>query len=198
MKLGFDLDETVVDLTSEIEKYLEINYGISWPAECFINYGFRDCKFINDETLNEKIVDDLCIIANDADFQHSAAPAYGAREVLQKLKKVGHQIYFISSRPKQNQPKTFRWLRENDIPFDGLRIIGLDEQKGPHGRRLNLDMYVDDLEKHLVSMWNYKKKWRKGLLLMDKPWNRQRMDGSKFKRVHNWKEILRHVGIANR
>jgi len=198
MRFGFDLDEVVVDLTAEFEKYLELNYGIVWPPDCFVHYDFVRCKFNDDEELNSRIIKDMLTVANDADFQFQAEPFKDARKVLQKMKRAGHKIFFITSRPKQNQPLTFRWLRQNDIPFDGLKVIGHHEPKGFYGLQLKLDMYVDDLERHLTSMWNFKKKWRKGLLLLDKPWNRDYIDGSKIIRVENWQEILRHVGVQNR
>jgi uncharacterized HAD superfamily protein len=198
MRLGFDLDEVVVDLTTEFEKYIELNYGIVWPIECFSHYNFNLCKFSDDTDLNERIKKDMLIVANDPDFQLQAAPIENARETLQKLKRLGHKLYFITSRPTQNQPLTFKWLRQNDIPFDGLEVIGHSAQKGFYGHRLNLDMYVDDLEVHLDSMRKYKMKWRKGLLLFDKPWNNKSINGEYYTRVKNWLEILRHVGIQNR
>ena len=198
MRLGFDLDEVVVDLTSEFEKYLESTYGIEWPMNCFVDYNFVKCTFHHDEEFNARIVEDMLRAANDAEFQFQAKPLAGATEVLHKLKKSGHKLYFITSRPKQNQPYTHKWLREYDIPFDKLIVIGHEKPKGVWGLRYRLDMYVDDLQKHLLSMWAYKKRWRKGLLLLDKPWNDDYDTGTRFKRVSNWYEILRHVGIQNR
>jgi len=198
MKLGFDLDEVVVDLTSELCDYLAIRYGIEWSVDDFINYGFYDCCFDIDPEVNKSIASSVLERANDAEFQFQAAPVEGACEVLNKLKKAGHTLHFITSRPKQNQPWTFKWLRKYDIPFDSVDVIGHSEHKGLYGRKLDLDMYVDDLERHLVSMLTYKKRWRKGLILLDKPWNSANYDGSKFIKLNNWQEILRHVGVQNR
>lgn len=198
MNLGFDLDEVVVDLTAELEKHLDINYGIEWPVNCFVNYNLVKCIFHRDDELNSRIIDDMLIIVNDAEFQFKAKPVEGAREVLQKLKKSGHKIHLVTSRPKQNQPLTFKWLRQNDIPFDTLDVIGHEDQKGFYGKRYRLDMYVDDLVKHLESMWAYKKSWRKGLVLMTKPWNTTHIDGTRFIRLDTWHDILRHVGVQNR
>ena len=160
-----------------------------------------------DNTEERSFTDDIFMLAKktlfktvggyDTEFQFQAEPVENAITVLQKLKRAGHKIYFITSRPKQNQPLTFKWLRQNDIPFDGLEVIGHEYPKGMYGHKLQLDMFVDDLEKHLESMLHYKKRWRKGLLLLDKPWNMS-YDGSRFVKVENWQEILRHVGIANR
>lgn len=199
MKLGFDLDEVVVDLLSELKKYLYSNYGMEWPAKnCFVYYDFAECTFHCDEDLNKRITEDMINLANDANFQFQAFPHKDAVKAIQKLKKIGHKIYFITSRPKQNQPLTFKWLRKYNVPFDGLEVIGQNEPKGFYGRKHNLDMYVDDLLFHLESMFEYKKRWKKGLLLIDKPWNNDYLDINKFKRVYTWQEILRCVGVSNR
>ena len=198
MILGFDLDEVVVDLTTEIEKYVAINYGIEWPASCFFTYDFRQCNFHYDQQLNERVISDLFDKVHDLEFLSGAEPVEGAVAALNRLKKIGHKLHFISSRSKQEQPVTVKWLRKNSIPFDNVELIGHSEEKGVYGFKHQLDMYVDDLEKNLDSMWLHKKRWRKGLLLFNRPWNQSRIDGSKFKRVYNWEDILRHIGIQKR
>ena len=199
MRLGFDLDEVVVDLTAEFDKYLQAAHGIEWPAECYVSYNFSDCLFDpEDEERNAAIIKDMYAQLVKPDLTDAAEPVKDATKVLIELKRRGHKIYFISSRPKQIQPETFKWLRKYGIPFDGLKVIGQSVPKGVYGRNLHLDMFVDDLPAHLENMWKFKKRWRKGLLLFDKPWNGSSVDGSKFIRVLNWQDILRHVGIQNR
>ena len=46
MKFGFDLDEVVVDLTTEVEKYLALEYGINWSKEFCIRYENRRRHYI--------------------------------------------------------------------------------------------------------------------------------------------------------
>jgi len=199
MRLGFDLDEVVIDLTAQFDKYLQATYGIEWPAECFVSYNFSDCLFDpEDEERNAAIVKDMYKQVAIPDLADTAEPIEGAIQVITELKRRGHKIYFISSRPKQIQPATFKWLRKHGIPFDGLKVIGHSIPKGVYGRNLHLDMFVDDLEQHLESMWKFKRRWRKGLLLFSQPWNYGKLDGSKFTRVDNWQDILRHIGIQNR
>lgn len=198
MNLGFDLDEVVVDLVTEFNTHVGVNYGIEWTIEDFIEFDIAQCHFHHEPEVNGKIQKELLKLANDAEFQFQAQAFPDARRAIQQLKRSGHKIIFITSRPKQNQPLTFRWLRQNDIPFDTLEVIGHEEEKGFYGRRHHLDMFVDDCLPHLESMVKYKKRWRKGLLLLDKPWNSDYIDTNRYKRVKNWKEILRHVGVQNR
>ena len=191
MNLGFDLDEVVVNITYEIEKYMMEKYNIYWPAEYFKEYGLIDGTYHVDEKLNKTIQEDLWEVANLPEFQFKAEPFNGAKEALLLLKKAGHKIFFITSRPKQNKSFTVEWLKHNDIHFDELKVIGHGEEKGIYGSKLNLDMFVDDLEKHLFSMFEHKKKWKKGLLLFDRPWN---TNDTCFDRVNGWKEIIKYVG----
>ncbi len=190
LNLGFDLDEVVVNITDEIEKYLKKTYDIYWPAEYFKEYGLIDGTYHKDENLNKAIQKDLWKVANSPEFQSYAKPFNGARKTLSLLKKAGYKIFFITSRPKQNKSLTIKWLEYNNIPFDDLQVIGHGEEKGSYGLKLNLDMFVDDLEQHLVSMSKYKKIWSKDLLLFNRPWN---TNDVKFNRMNDWKEIIKHV-----
>lgn len=196
MRLGFDLDEVVVDLTAEFKIYLDEKYGINWPIDCFEVYNFEECEFVSDPEKNNKIIEDMLKMAHDYRLIERANPCEGAAEALRILKRGGHKLFFITSRKRLNSKKTVDWLRRNKIPFDSLDVIGRRAEKGFYGRRLKLDMYVDDLEENLMSMYRYKNRWRKGLLLMSKPWNQGPIDGSKIKRVENWQDILRIVGIS--
>jgi len=151
-----------------------------------------------DKENNQKIIDDMLYRITQPDFMSEAAPYGEAVSVLTELKRRGHKIYFITSRPKQLQPDTFKWLRKHGIPFDGLKVLGKKIPKGVYGRNLHLDMFVDDLPENLESMWKFKRRWRKGLLLLDRPWNKGKLDGTRFKRMNDWQDILRHVGVQNR
>jgi len=197
MKFGFDVDEVIANLVGEFEKYLRDRYGLDWPPECFHQYKFRDCRFVDDEEMNKKIIDEMNIISNDPDFQMAAMPFPDAASTIRRLKKQGHSIHFITNRPKINKEKTIAWFNLHKISFDSIHVIG-QEEKGMVGRALNLDFFIDDLEKHLESMYRYKNRWRKGLGLMNKPWNRLSIDGSRFIRFNDWVEISRHLGINNR
>lgn len=197
MKLGFDIDEVICNLADAFEKYLKETYDIDWPIDCFAYFKFSSCNFHEDLELNTKIIEDMNVISNDPDFQLNAKPYKDALRALRGFKKQGHSLHFITNRPVVNKEKTIEWFRRHNIPFDTIDVIGKYE-KGMVGRALNLDFYVDDLEEHLESMYRHKSRWHKGLGLMTRPWNADSIDGSKFVRFNNWREIERHLGIHNR
>jgi uncharacterized protein len=195
MRLGFDIDEVVVDLTNKMVAYVKDRYGIEISKEIFRDYCLDNCKIVDDEAFDKDIKKEMLRLFNDPDFSTRLNLLLVLKSVYVSLKEQGHKLYYITKRPKQNQPSTFKWFRKNGIPFDDLLLLGKDSEKGPFGVKLRLDMFVDDLELHLNSLWSYKKNWAKGLLLMDRPWNNTSVDGSKFIRVHTWDDIHRHVCV---
>jgi uncharacterized HAD superfamily protein len=136
--------------------------------------------------------------AYNADTILSAPVDEEGKQVIRLLKRGGHSIHFITSRSKKFKELTIQWLRNNKILFDSINFVGHNGEKGVVARSLNLDFFLDDLEKSLESLYKYKKRWRKGLCLLDKPWNADYIDGSRFIRMKNWQAVYRHLGIHNR
>lgn len=197
MRIGIDIDEVVADLTSVFIDFLWEKYGIETSMNKVIEYDLNAYKYSNDEDEQNERYKEVKHVVNTSGFQSKAKPIEGAPAAITQLKRQGHEIYFVTKRPKENRDATAIWLKKNGIPFTSIITVGGDGEKGLVGRRLNLDVFIDDLESNLESMYKYKKNWRKGLLLLDKPWNKE-YDGSKFTKVNNWAEILRHIGIQNR
>ena len=198
MKLGFDLDEVIVNICDEIAKYLRNTYNFEWDTGTYSFYDLSNINFSEDYSLNAKIVADLVEKVNDHKFQATAKPFKGASEGIKKLKRAGHIIHYVSARNMGEEYEVAKWLRKYSIPFDSINNVGRQREKGVFGRILNLDFYMDDLEENLESMLKYKKRWRKGLALFTRPWNEDSIDASKFIRLDDWTQVSRHLGIHKR
>lgn len=196
MKLGFDIDEVVCDLTKYLSMYLKEQYGLKWSLDDWCKYNLSACDYsgCGNEKLNKEIAADLWQKSLDFGFLGQCPPVDGAIKALQGFKKGGHTLHYITTRPKKKEHLTIEWLRMNNIPFDSVHHVGLGGEKGFIGRSLNLDFFMDDLERNLRSMLRYKQRWKKGLVLLDKPWNRD----SHFVKLSNWNQVIRHLGIHNR
>ncbi len=197
MKLGFDLDGVISDT---VDKTVEI-FNERFDKELSVNdiksFKLLENKYDDDPETSDKLALEFIDCINDPIVQAECKVYPDAAAALRKIKSFGHTIHIITARPKENYDQTIKWLRKNKIPYHSAHVIGLAE-KGMFGRSMNLDMYVDDFEANLESMWRFKKRWRKGLLLLDRVWNNGYLDVSKFKRVYNWDEIVRHLGVQNR
>lgn len=193
VNLGFDIDECVSNLTTVLTKYLNDEYNIRWTKEDFDFYNLLDLEYSTDEEFNEEIAEDLIVKANSADVQLLAEPVEGAVKYLNLFKRRGHKLFFISSRSEKQEESTMKWFKKYKIPYDKIIHTGHKKSKGIIGRQLKLDLYVDDLEKHLEEMCKYQSKHRYGLLLFNRPWNKKSINASKFTRIYNWAEIYRKV-----
>jgi len=198
MKLGFDIDEVICALCDLANKWLKDNYNIDWTRDDFKSHNLRDNIYVEDPKLNEEITERLIEMINDPEIQMTAKPFPNAAKVMRRFRKEGHSLHFITCRKIGADKYSIKWLRNYNIPFDTVHHLGHDCDKGLIGRSLNLDCYVDDLEEHLESMYRYKKRWRKGLVLWTRPWNEDSIDASKFVRINNWEEFIRHLGIHKR
>lgn len=197
MKLGFDMDEIVVKTTEAILKFMEETYGLEWVFKDFTTYSLENSKFVEDERHNKKIAKDLVELVNSPEFQLGCGVYEDAAKSIRSYKKSGHSVHFITTRPRGLDSNSIKWLRKHNIPFNSMHHVGHGAEKGLIGRNLALDFYIDDRADHLKSMATYKKRWRKGLLLMDRPYNRDDV-GVDYIRVYNWEEVNRHLGVHKR
>ena len=199
MKLGFDLDEVIVALCDLLVDYINEEFNLQWTVDDFVTYDILKNNYVtHDEEYNSEIAKTTLSVVKNIDFQINAKPYEDAPKLIRNLKKEGHTVHFITARDKGVEDKTIQWLRKYKIPFDSVHHLGPGGEKGPVGRALNLDFYIDDHELHLESMYKYKKRWAKGLALMTKAWKRDSIDASKFVRINNFQELRRHLGIHKR
>lgn len=126
-------------------------------------------------------------------FQHEllskAVPREDAVYCLNEIKKLGHNIYIITGRKLHEMNDTYRdtasWLNKVGIPYDKL-IVNVDS-KGQVCRSLNIDVLVDDREKHL---YDAKNTGVKHLLLFDNVYSNQ---PAEFVKIKSFDELLHYI-----
>ncbi len=106
-------------------------------------------------------------------------------EVLNYFKDKGHKLVFITARGSNGYefliPYTNEYFMKNNIPFD--EIIYADEEKGRSCQKLNVDVFIDDLE---VNLDNVKSMGIKTLRMTDE-------EESKHDIVSNWLEVKDYI-----
>jgi len=206
MKLGFDIDGIVADLPEKMVSYINDKYDLNHTVEIFACHDVTVNEYVDDPELNAEIANSILqdIVLNH-DVMVDTKPYEDAQSAIRKLSKAGHSIHFITARPNSQYRVTGEWLRDNNIPFNTLHVIGSDGpgggmvSKGRLGRSLNLDFYLDDSLCHLEDMYIYKNRWCKGVALFTRPWNKDELlDPAKFTRFDKWDDIIRHLGIHKR
>lgn len=199
MKLGFDIDGIVANMAQAMIDFANDKYGFDYTVELFGDFDITKAQYTDDHKRNEQIGRDvLDHVVYVEDAVASLKPYDEGVEALKKLKKYGHTLHFITSRPMSQRRITVEWFRDNKVPFNTIDVVG-QTPKGMIGRTLNLDFYMDDKVKHLESMYKYKNRWRKGLAVFTRPWNiNEPVDSTKFVRLSSWFDVVRHLGIHNR
>ena len=152
MRIGIDIDDTITDLQDDLlmeaikyDKSLR-GKGIIYPERHYIGQRFD----WNDEEREHYLGDIRWKVMNSAKIRD------GVVEALNVLKKEGHEIIFITARSDRytSNPynSTYKWLTENNIPFDKLVISALD--KGKTCAEENIDIFIDDQIKNCILCKN--------------------------------------------
>ena len=78
------------------------------------------------------------------EIYYTSCPAFpNAIEVLNELDKEGHEIYYITSRPKEHGERTKKWMMEKGFPVQDQRFFyGMqDDEKVHFIQKLQLGLF---------------------------------------------------------
>jgi len=115
----------------------------------------------------------------------------GWEDVLKRLKKAGHELYVITSRPPEVRETTQRLLK-NCFWDDFFREIIFIKESGDDfkykaANKLNLDIVVDDGPHHIKDYIEHFS-WK--ICIFEQWWNRIiREDNSKVFRIYDWNDF---------
>lgn len=205
MKLGFDVDGVVANIPLAMVTYINKKFNLNLTEDVFKHHDMFNNTYVEDPEENEKIAKVMLeeVVLN-ADRMSALEIYKDAVEAIRKLYRQ-HSIHFITARPESQHQVTIDWMRENRIPFNTVNSLGSDAPgggkvgKGKTARALNLDFFIDDSPSNLPDFYKYKKRWRKGIALLNRPWNENiTIDEGKFLRFDGWEAVIRHLGIHKR
>lgn len=112
-----------------------------------------------------------------------------AKEVIDKLKADGNEIYIITSRDNGEyvnpEKMTREWLEKYEIYFDKLILTGRYE-KGPVCKENNIDIMIEDSIKNCEDIENNGVK----CYIMNTRYNQEE---TRFERVKRWNEIYSKI-----
>ncbi len=178
MKIGIDIDDTIINTSELVLDYLN-NDGISLDLIDFKNY-MRDA--IKGDYSNKGVV--LLLHKYGRDIAENASVKDGAVEVINYLKEKGHKIYIITSRSEKRIPNinkiTEDFLNINNISYDQL-FMGIDD-KAQLCLTENIDYLIDDSVDKIEQL----QQPTTGILFNSIINNDIETD---VKRVNNWQEI---------
>ena len=181
MRFGFDIDDTLINLREHAFTIYKRKLNKNVPIEDFHNlqrveihepFGLTDQQ--GKEMWNSSL----------EEIYYTTCPAFpSAVEMLQQLEKAGHEIYYITARPKEHGERTKVWLKENGFPVHDKKFFyGMqDLEKVEIIKKLRLDYYFDDKPEILNTLLNESIK----VFLRDQSYNRN----TNFPRIENWSDL---------
>lgn len=144
MKLGFDIDDTLINLREHAFRIYKKKLGKEVDIAAFHALDKVNIHEIFD--LTEEQGKHMWISSMEEIYFTDCPPYPAAIETLQELVKQGHEIYYITARPKKHGERTKQWMIDKGFPVrDDRFFYGMqDEEKIHIIQQLNLDYYFDD------------------------------------------------------
>ncbi|MEH6948671.1 HAD family acid phosphatase [Bacillus sp. JJ634] len=181
MKFGFDIDDTLIDLRGyAFQLYNQkLNQNVSLDVLQTINTLEIHKAFGLTGEEGGKLWNSLA-----DEIYYSGCPIFeGALDMLQKLDREGHEIFYITARKKEHSERTKQWLIKHGFPFreDHFYCGMKDQEKIEIILDLQLDYYFDDKPAVLETLLEIPTK----VYAKDNPYNQK----VKVPRLKDWSEL---------
>ena len=178
MRIGIDIDDTLTN-TKDIQITFWREYHHNHP-----NDEYTDELPDNINVFGYQYIEDFWELYRE-ELSFNCSFKKDASEVLKKLRKEGHTICIITSRPdhkyKNLRSHLDQWFKDNDIEYDELYTDA--RYKGIVAKEHNIDIIVDDCDYHLEEAQEY---GIKGIQFTN-----QKSDH--FPTVDNWNDLYNEI-----
>ncbi|MFS0562877.1 HAD family acid phosphatase [Terribacillus sp. 179-K 1B1 HS] len=144
MKFGFDIDDTLINLREHAFHIYNRKLNQKIPIEAF--HKLQRVEIHEPFGLTEEQGSQMWNSTLEEIYYTTCPPFPDAVELLQELEEDGHEIYYITSRPKEHGERTMEWLRALGFPIkENQFFYGMQDHEKVHIiKELALDYYFDD------------------------------------------------------
>ena len=169
MKFGFDIDDTLINLRQYAFHLYNEKLGQQLPLSVYEDIPTVEIHApfgLTGEQGSQMWKN--CM----EEIYFSSCPIFeGALETLLALEAAGHEIYYITSRPKKHCAQTRAWMIAQGFPVkDGHFFCGMqDDEKINTIKELQLDYYFDDKPAVLQTLSDVETK----VFVIDQSYNRE-------------------------
>lgn len=186
MKIGIDIDDTICDTWEFLIPYLSAYFKINIEElrnSSLPYYEACHCTF-----------DEYCVFAKK--YYLKISQQYKLKdyvvEILNRLKKEGHHIIFITARSSAGFDDPYKasidYLKNNKIPFDKLIVNAKDKARICVEEKI--DLFIDDSINNCIAVSSK----QIPVLLFNTSYNQNCL---LFKRVFDWKEVYIEIEKVN-
>ena len=155
MKFGFDIDDTLINLREHAFQLYNKKLNRNVQVDLFHALDKVEIHELFDMTAEQG--SEMWNSSLEEIYYTSCPPYPNAVETLQKLEMEGHEIYYITARPKEHGERTMEWMIENKFPVHKDRFYyGMNDEDKVHIiNDLELDYYFDDKPAVLETLRNH-------------------------------------------
>lgn len=148
MNYALDLDTVCFDFIGAFKKQIEEKYYTKIKNSDITRWYWNQClPFISKESFDAEF--DTFI--NSGGFRHLDA-FVEARLAVQLILDAGHNLYFITNRPKSAIHQTYDSIAKF-FPFFEFKKIIFSDRKSKDCEKLDIDVFVDDSAHHAIDVW---------------------------------------------
>lgn len=181
MKFGFDIDDTLINLREHAFHLYNVKLGKQLGLDVFRT--IQTVEIHEPFGLTKEQGGNMWMSSLE-DIYFTDCPTFDdALETLKALEEAGHEIYYITSRPKQYCSQTREWMKAQGFPVNDENFFcGMqDDEKIATIKALELDYYFDDKPAVLETLSDVPTK----VFVIDQSYN-QNVD---MPRMKNWSEF---------
>jgi uncharacterized protein len=144
MRFGFDIDDTLINLREHA--FHVYNKKMNQQIPLIVFHKLERVEIHEPFGLSEAQGRDMWNSSLEEIYYTTCPPFPNAVELLQELQRDGHEIYYITARPKEHGERTKVWMQNLCFPVkDEQFFYGMkDEEKITIIKELELDYYFDD------------------------------------------------------
>jgi uncharacterized HAD superfamily protein len=185
MRIGVDVDEVLCVTNEYFVDYFNKKHNTSYKREDILDYDYT--SFVSHDS--DFVISELkCFIEDNLDKFDIIG---GARDTLEKLKGLGHEIVILTSRRVEIRERTIRWLKDRfgDDFFDEFLIYNRSLSRKRCKSEISVENRIGVLIEDAPHYAARTASCGIPVLLFDCPWNRMVEESELLVRVRDWDEI---------
>lgn len=180
LHLAIDLDDCVLDFVGGVRQAIKKEYGVELRDEDITDFNLRPF-------LDPIIGRSWWAWMRDRSWIWSHFDAVdGAIGTLDRLRRDGHYLELVTSKPEWAEANVYRWLGKWRPPFQRVTIVGPEDFKVDF---TDADLLVDD---KLENIMEFSRAMRRALLFT-RPHNSRAMLPQGAVRVDGWPEVYSEI-----
>ncbi len=183
LRMAIDIDGVLADLISSFLPLMNRHFGRNLEPQDITRYAFEEVAQVSAAEMNA-----FMRSLADSGFYQRLSLLPGAVEALSRLQGRAH-LHLITSRPLILEAQTRAWLHSHNIPYHQLSFRHRTAKLLPED---HADVVVEDDRDAAAVAASLAPR----VFLLDYPYNRGGVPlPPHCLRVHNWAEILVHLGL---